>query len=100
MTERPEDVLLRAGVHQLPPGENPAKAESRDSTKPNGAAVPQAAASAVTAMPEDTHTLPCSVSLDDFRAYMPMHNYVYVPVGDTWPASSVDARIPPIAIRD
>jgi hypothetical protein len=36
------------------------------------------------------------VTLDDFRAYMLMHNYIFAPTGDLWPASSVNARIPPI----
>jgi hypothetical protein len=35
------------------------------------------------------------VSYDDFFAYMPMHNYIYTPSGDPWPASSVDSRLPP-----
>ena len=34
-----------------------------------------------------------SVSLDDFVAYMPMHEYVFLPTGETWPAASVNARI-------
>jgi len=38
------------------------------------------------------------VSLDDFYAYMPMHNFIYVPTRTTWPAASVNARIRPIAI--
>ena len=36
------------------------------------------------------------VSLDDFYAYMPMHCYIYAPSREMWPASSVNARIPPI----
>jgi hypothetical protein len=35
-----------------------------------------------------------SVALDDFRAYMPDHRYIFMPTRDLWPASSVDARIP------
>jgi hypothetical protein len=35
------------------------------------------------------------VSLDDFYAYMPMHAYIYAPTREMWPASSVNARIPP-----
>ena len=31
------------------------------------------------------------VSLSDFYAYMPMHNYIYVPVRALWPAASVNA---------
>src|SRR5262245_12528239 len=34
------------------------------------------------------------VSVDDFYAYMPQHNYIFVPARDLWPASSVNARIP------
>jgi hypothetical protein len=33
------------------------------------------------------------VSLADFHAYMPMHNYIFVPSREPWPASSVDARL-------
>ena len=35
------------------------------------------------------------VSLDDFRAYMPMHAYIFTPSGELWPASSVNSRVPP-----
>ena len=40
------------------------------------------------------------VSLDDFRAYMPMHNYIFMPARDTWPGSSVDARIGSVLLRN
>jgi hypothetical protein len=33
------------------------------------------------------------LQLEDFVAYMPMHNYIFKPTRDTWPASSVNARI-------
>jgi hypothetical protein len=36
------------------------------------------------------------LSVENFYAYMPMHNYIYAPTRETWPASSVNARIPPI----
>jgi len=39
-----------------------------------------------------------AVSLDDFRAYMPMHNYIFVPTREMWPASSVNARIRPVGL--
>jgi hypothetical protein len=42
--------------------------------------------------------LPLSVALDDFRAYMPAHNYIYIPSGDRWPGASVNARIQPIRV--
>jgi hypothetical protein len=38
------------------------------------------------------------VSLDDFQAYMPMHSYIYTPSRELWPASSVNARIPPVPL--
>jgi hypothetical protein len=37
------------------------------------------------------------VRLDDFYAYMPMHSYIYAPTRELWPASSVNARVPPPA---
>jgi hypothetical protein len=33
------------------------------------------------------------LSLDDFRAHMPDHRYIFIPTRDMWPASSVDARV-------
>jgi hypothetical protein len=41
-----------------------------------------------------------AVSLADFYAYMPQHNYIYTPARATWPAGSVNARIPPIELTD
>ncbi|MGY8682461.1 primase-helicase family protein [Bradyrhizobium sp. UFLA05-153] len=38
------------------------------------------------------------VSLDDFHAFMPAHNYIYAPSREPWPGSSVNARIPPIQV--
>lgn len=35
------------------------------------------------------------VSLDDFRAFMPAHNYIFMPTGEAWPATSVNSRVPP-----
>jgi hypothetical protein len=40
------------------------------------------------------------VSLADFRAYMPTHSYIFAPTREMWPASSVNARIQPIAVGD
>jgi Family of unknown function (DUF5906) len=34
-----------------------------------------------------------SVSIDDFYAYMPAHQYIFVPSRELWPASSVNARL-------
>ncbi len=37
---------------------------------------------------------PHEVSVDDFVASMPMHNYIFKPTREPWPAASVDARLP------
>jgi Family of unknown function (DUF5906) len=34
-----------------------------------------------------------AIRLEDFVAYMPMHNYVFKPTRELWPASSVNARL-------
>lgn len=38
------------------------------------------------------------VVLEDFRAYMPMHQYIFVPSRELWPASSVNARLSPVEV--
>ena len=38
------------------------------------------------------------VTLADFQAFMPMHNYIYTPSREMWPASSVNARLLPISL--
>src|SRR5262249_29107068 len=38
------------------------------------------------------------VTLEDFRAYMPTHSYIFMPCCEIWPASSVNARIAPIPV--
>jgi hypothetical protein len=40
------------------------------------------------------------VSLDDFYAYMPQHDYIYTPSGEMWPSCSINSRIPPIPLLD
>lgn len=35
------------------------------------------------------------VRLEDFHAFMPGHNYIFAPSRETWPSTSVNARIPP-----
>jgi hypothetical protein len=37
--------------------------------------------------------VPDSIGLDDFRAHMPDHRYIFTPTRDLWPATSVDSRI-------
>jgi hypothetical protein len=39
-----------------------------------------------------------AVSIDDFRAYMPSHEYVFIPNREMWPASSVNARLAPMDV--
>jgi Family of unknown function (DUF5906) len=39
------------------------------------------------------------VSLDDFYAYMVMHNYIFAPSREPWPASSVNARLGPVPLH-
>jgi uncharacterized protein DUF5906 len=39
-----------------------------------------------------------AISFDDFWAYMPLHNYIYVPTRSTWPAASVNARLPKVSV--
>jgi hypothetical protein len=52
----------------------------------------------ISAGPPINEAAEAAVSLDDFYAYMPMHNYIYMPSREPWPASSVNARIRPVAI--
>lgn len=40
------------------------------------------------------------VTVDDFRAYMPTHSYIFESSREMWPASSVNSRIPPIPVCD
>lgn len=40
------------------------------------------------------------ISLDDFFAFMPMHNYIYAPGRTHWPGSSVNARLPAVKLTD
>lgn len=36
--------------------------------------------------------------LEDFVAYMPSHQYIFKPTREMWPASSVNARVPPVPL--
>jgi hypothetical protein len=44
------------------------------------------------------HATDAGVKLEDFHAYMPMHNYIFAPSRELWPATSVNGRIRPVAI--
>ena len=37
-------------------------------------------------------------SLEDFVAYLPAHDYIYTPTREHWPAVSVNASLPPVAV--
>ncbi|MCC8400954.1 DUF5906 domain-containing protein [Paraburkholderia sp. MMS20-SJTN17] len=37
-------------------------------------------------------------SVDDFFTYLPAHKYLHVPTGELWPASSVNAKLPPVKV--
>jgi hypothetical protein len=47
-------------------------------------------------------TEPCAegsgVSIDDFRAYMPTHSYIFTPCREIWAGSSVNARLPRVPV--
>lgn len=43
---------------------------------------------------------PRRVTLDDFYAYLPEHNYVFMPTREPWPAASVNARLPAVLGKD
>ena len=43
---------------------------------------------------------PKAATLDDFHAYLPLHQYVFMPTRELWPASSVDDIIPRIQLFD
>ena len=47
--------------------------------------------------PQDTAV---AVTLDDLRANMEDHKYIYLPTRAPWPAASVNARIPPVPLFD
>jgi hypothetical protein len=38
--------------------------------------------------------------VEDFHAYMPLHQYIYEPTREMWPAISVNSQIPPIPSDD
>jgi hypothetical protein len=46
----------------------------------------------------DNTELADAVTLDDFQAFLPSHQYIFMPTGAMWPAGSVNSQIPPIVI--
>ena len=51
-------------------------------------------------MLDRTKKLGEAVVLDDFRALMTSHTYIFMPTGETWAGASVNARVPPVPIGD
>jgi hypothetical protein len=48
----------------------------------------------------DNETTGAAVSIEDFFADMKSRHYLFVPARELWPASSVDARLPPVPVVD
>lgn len=48
--------------------------------------------------PSSIATASEGVTVNDFWAFMPAHNYFFVPTRDLWPASSVNARMSPVPL--
>jgi hypothetical protein len=40
------------------------------------------------------------VTLDDFIAYLPQHNYIFTPTREPWPAAGVNGRLKPMPLFD
>jgi hypothetical protein len=40
------------------------------------------------------------INLGDFRAYLPAHNYIFLPCREPWPAASIDAVFPSQVLTD
>jgi hypothetical protein len=38
------------------------------------------------------------IALSDFQAYLPMHNYIYIPTRDLWPGVAVDSQLPSVPL--
>jgi hypothetical protein len=41
-----------------------------------------------------------ATTIDDFIAFLPSHDYVFVPTGAHWPKESLNATVPPQLLRD
>jgi hypothetical protein len=48
--------------------------------------------------PQSLEEVAVGVSLNDFYAYMPMHQYIFAATGQMWPSSSVNARVSPVPL--
>jgi hypothetical protein len=48
--------------------------------------------------PVTTSAITPAVAIEDFVAYLPMHQYIYIPTRALWPASSVNSAVPAVAV--
>jgi hypothetical protein len=48
--------------------------------------------------PEPEPAPPIGVRLEDFWAHMPSHKYIFAPLGELWPATSVNCRLPKVRV--
>jgi len=80
--------------------EQAAAAVRKNGARPHGGPERTDRRRIVPGAPEPRGTSPNGVTLDDFCAYLPEHKYIFIPSRELWPASSVNARIPPVADGD
>ena len=59
-----------------------------------GTPMPSNVVSLRSTVPEPT----AAVTHEDFWAYSPAHSYIFVPTGEHWPASTVNARLPQVTV--
>jgi hypothetical protein len=50
--------------------------------------------------PQQPHVAAGKVELDDFWAFPPSHQYIYMPCREAWPAESINAILPPVVLHD
>ena len=78
------------------------KAETRTATDVDANQTPPTTAAEPDKAQSKTDSIASSdsggVTADDFYAYMPDHSYIFVPTREMWPAGSVNARVPPVAV--
>jgi hypothetical protein len=81
--------------HYVPAGDKPPADDEPPPAEPPPESKPEPA-------PDNgpEHTAALHIGLADFVALMPMHRYIFKPAGDLWPATSVNARVPPVAAVD
>jgi len=56
------------------------------------------AAAAGESMFGQAKALPEGVTIEDFRAFMPRHDYIFMPLGDHWPVASINSVLPIVRV--